>query len=69
MDNKNNSKIINSKIINSIINNISDTNIETHDIIETQNNESNITTLFDFNKKTVKIRRYSYSDAKWLTGC
>lgn len=64
MDNKKNSKMM-----NSIINNISDTNIKTHDIIKTQNNESNITTLFDFNKKTVKRRNYSYNDSKWLTGC
>ena len=70
MDNEKN----NSKINNSIISNISDTDIETHDNIETQyvnktqNNESNIKTLFDFNKKEKK-RTCSYSDAKWLTGC
>ena len=71
MDNQKNNSVINNSTIN---NNNSDTYIKAHDIIETQDvsetlkNESNITTLFYFNKKEKK-RNYSYSDAKWLTGC
>ena len=70
MDNQKNNSTIN----NSTINNNSDTYIKAHNIIETQDvsetlkNESNITTLFYFNKKEKK-RNYSYSDLKWLTGC
>lgn len=60
---KNNSELNN----NSIIKNHSV--IEKKYVDEKRNNKSKTLFTNDLNNKTIKERKHSYSNIKWLTGC
>ena len=58
---------------NSELNNISITKnnsvTENKYVDEKQNNKSKTSFTIDLNDKTIKEKKHSYSNIKWLTGC